>query len=597
MSDIKKLLTIFNESTTSGSVAAGAGRGKRPADTIFAAEDSDCSSIETPNSPANFDLWKNSKLIGKQQNSHKKVAVNKTTMYPQLGESYKTPKDMDEFNDDDWAEWDAKVGRVGDRAKKKAKLDRHYNNIMGTSGLSDGAKKQTTDIYNKLKENEGVAEGEKNDDNEPFNYEEWKASKVKPSKPRGHKDAEALGKAIDSEQSELRKRKKQDVAEGERMKTASGMYRDQHTGVAYRGKTGQDGNDSYMTPDYLIQKYQERLAQIASGPYKRPKEVAQLKSRIAKLQGQQDVAEGKKKDKNDDNEPFNYDEWKKSTVKPRQPRGHKDSEALGKAIDSEQSELRKRKEQGVAKESLNEFSTSGGGGGGDGELFALAKMWYNGDLETQHLVEKTLQRQGLDIGENEDENGGAYISDASGDHYESWTHADLEENRPLSGQDKRQWSNKDMERLRVATRDIDGILDAGGPDKIKQDIVKKRIKTNPMSGPKGYLPEEGVAEGLGDTQKKIEDTINKLEDRLKHAKSDEQWDRISARIERLQAGLNRSKQGVAKGSEITEEMIADRLKDELALFKSGTKAKDKAISGKPADREVQPKKSTKKDSE
>jgi hypothetical protein len=85
----------------------------------------------------------------------------------------------------------------------------------------------------------------------------------------------------------------QGVAEGERMKTASGMYRDQHTGVAYRGKTGQDGNDSYMTPDYLIQKYQERLAQIASGPYKRPKEVAQLKSRIAKLQGQQGVAEGK----------------------------------------------------------------------------------------------------------------------------------------------------------------------------------------------------------------------------------------------------------------------------------------------------------------
>ena len=47
---------------------------------------------------------------------------------------------------------------------------------------------------------------------------------------------------------------------------------------------------------------------------------------------------------------------------------------------------------------------------------------------------------------------------------------------------------------------------------------------------------------LSDTQKKIEDTINKLEDRLKHAKSDEQWDRISARIARLQAGLKRSKQ-------------------------------------------------------
>lgn len=254
MSDIKKLLTIFNESTTAGSVAVGAGRGKLPADTIFAAEDSDCSSIEMPNSPANFDLWKNSKLIGKQQNSHKKVAVNKTTMYPQLAEGthpeqekinntkrsrlsrernaglnepdevpssdvkrdfgtwyftyqdgsivikdgrpllasstqgvrdviaiakkhgidvrshegappklsesgYKTPKDMDDYTDDDWAEWDAKVGSVGEKAKKKDNLDWHYNNIMGTKGLSDKAKKQTTDIYNKLKENEGVAEG------------------------------------------------------------------------------------------------------------------------------------------------------------------------------------------------------------------------------------------------------------------------------------------------------------------------------------------------------------------------------------------------------------------------------------------------------
>jgi hypothetical protein len=99
------------------------------------------------------------------------------------------------------------------------------------------------------------------------------------------------GSQVKRVQAELQRRS-QGVAEGERMKTASGMYRDQHTGVAYRGKTGQDGNDSYMTPDYLIQKYQERLAQIASGPYKRPKEVAQLKSRIAKLQGQQGVAEG-----------------------------------------------------------------------------------------------------------------------------------------------------------------------------------------------------------------------------------------------------------------------------------------------------------------
>ena len=57
---------------------------------------------------------------------------------------------------------------------------------------------------------------------------------------------------------------------------------------------------------------------------------------------------------------------------------------------------------------------------------------------------------------------------------------------------------------------------------------------------------QGVAEGLSDTQKKIEDTILKLEQRLKFAKTPEQWDNIKNRIERLQAGLNRSKQGVAE---------------------------------------------------
>ena len=58
--------------------------------------------------------------------------------------------------------------------------------------------------------------------------------------------------------------------------------------------------------------------------------------------------------------------------------------------------------------------------------------------------------------------------------------------------------------------------------------------------------QESVAEGLSDTQKKIEDTILKLEQRLKFAKTPEQWDNIQNRIERLQAGLSRSKQGVAE---------------------------------------------------
>ena len=62
------------------------------------------------------------------------------------------------------------------------------------------------------------------------------------------------------------------------------------------------------------------------------------------------------------------------------------------------------------------------------------------------------------------------------------------------GAKDRQWSNKDMEKLRVATRDFDDILSADGPDAFKQELIKKRIKTKPMAGPKGVLPEQGVTE-------------------------------------------------------------------------------------------------------
>ena len=62
------------------------------------------------------------------------------------------------------------------------------------------------------------------------------------------------------------------------------------------------------------------------------------------------------------------------------------------------------------------------------------------------------------------------------------------------GAKDRQWSNKDMERLRVATRDFDDIMASDGPEATKQNLIKKRIQKKPMAGPKGVLPEQGVAE-------------------------------------------------------------------------------------------------------
>jgi|GEM_PF-3331829 len=67
--------------------------------------------------------------------------------------------------------------------------------------------------------------------------------------------------------------------------------------------------------------------------------------------------------------------------------------------------------------------------------------------------------------------------------------------------DNRQWSNKDMERLRVATKNFDDIMASDGPEATKQNLIKKRIQTKPIAGPKGVLPEQGVAEAATDDPK------------------------------------------------------------------------------------------------
>jgi hypothetical protein len=92
---------------------------------------------------------------------------------------------------------------------------------------------------------------------------------------------------------------------------------------------------------------------------------------------------------------------------------------------------------------------------------------------------------------------------------------------------------------------------------------------------------------LNDTQKKIEDTILKLEQRLKFAKTPEQWDNIKDRIERLQAGLNRSKQGVAenkKGVRAAKHTVKPRNFVAKNAVQSGAGAhKDKKKAAKQGD--------------
>lgn len=98
-------------------------------------------------------------------------------------------------------------------------------------------------------------------------------------------DLDGGGQADNLPGTALRLVKDEQVQEGERVKGPTGLYHDLHTGVAYSGPTGQDGNDSYMTPEYMMAYYQRRLAEIEAGKYKYPKEVTRIKRAMAKLQG------------------------------------------------------------------------------------------------------------------------------------------------------------------------------------------------------------------------------------------------------------------------------------------------------------------------
>ena len=158
-------------------------------------------------------------------------------------------------------------------------------------------------------------------------------------------------------------------------------------------------------------------------------------------------------------------------------------------------------EQDVAEGSLNEFAVSGDSGGDDDSLFNYAKMWYNGDLKTQRQVEKALQKAGLDIGENEDENGGAYISDMSGDYYESWTAEDLEqgvaEGRVLH-RDLKSWTDDAKSQgLNVIKPKNDLEWTHHATDKTGK-VCGKFCTTNVPQNSRGFIHKQGLAEMDGD---------------------------------------------------------------------------------------------------
>jgi hypothetical protein len=395
------------------------------------------------------------------------------------------------------------------------------------------------------------------------------------------------------------------------------------------------GNDSYMTPEYLIQKYQDELKKIAAGPYKRTKDVAMYKARIAKLQRQQGVAEGVRdlgydaqslimKLRRDVEEKrlqptpqavlaaarelagdmefapqllvkqvlgkgmaegFNgeYDDEAGmahsnllttaravlgllKTIKDRDNLPEWGQEKIAKAemmlvgvwdYLQSQKELGNDPQQGVAegekkglyyyvnkrkkagtsrpasspkaptaqawkdaaKTAKKEGAAEGSlneGKGLAGELAGFLKSnGFKGPYRLGKLPKwaadlSEFDKNSLIMVQGNDVEYDEFVLDAGfGELYMGGEGgitkmtekaimnnvAYVSKGMAEGGEKDRQWSNKDMERLRVATRDFDDIMASDGPDQTKHDLIKKRIQTKPMAGPKGVLPEEGVAEG------------------------------------------------------------------------------------------------------
>jgi len=84
----------------------------------------------------------------------------------------------------------------------------------------------------------------------------------------------------------------------------------------------------------------------------------------------------------------------------------------------------------VGEDSLNEFAPGDGDNGEEETLHKYARMWYNGDYDTQQQVEQVLARMGWEIGEVEDEEGGVFVvqqGDINGDSYLHFPVNDLSE--------------------------------------------------------------------------------------------------------------------------------------------------------------------------
>lgn len=608
----------MNETTTSGAVApvaGGMGKSmlKRPADSIFAAEsvpeDADTGLEKSPqvDSPANFGLWKNSAVIGKEQygkHGRNKMKVDKTKMYPQtlgegvepeqevidstrrsrlgaernaglnepdelsmpgkeadfgtwhfvvdgvplkkngevyyssskkhndavlahlkkkaggmdveiavvqgpvkMSESRELPVDMDDWTEEDWAEWDAKVDRVGAKAKAQVqdrKTGEWYDPEEKFDQLKNSPEFQAQ--MKRMATKEGVAEGIGN-----------------------------FTKAMD---------------------TLTGWYQDE----------SDSGEEIFYFDDREGGYY-------ADGLVKHNPQTGEITVDF--------------EDKSGD-----YGGDIKGTFN-----------SIGDAMNALRGTFIARRGGG---KSHNHDSLGGRDSAGGKHLYKTDKAGKKGTLTKSRMdIMKASSPYRMSAGpkgvlpENEQ------LNELSTDTLKSY-----------KKKAETDYAKQRKRMSRAYYQDVDKYDDAS----IKRDARKAGIKAA-----KTRLGAEGVAEGKEDkiaqlkkdydtavhwsknekspqkreaARQKAERIKRHLETQYK-TKLDEysEWDGTGAQDLAAATAASGYEAGFAdiedktslSEAEITEEMIADRLKNELALMKKGSKPKDKSISKKPVDKEVQPK--------
>ncbi len=109
----------------------------------------------------------------------------------------------------------------------------------------------------------------------------------------------------------------------------------------------------------------------------------------------------------------------------------------------------KKKVAAPVENTVKEFAVDNGDDGEEDILRKFARMWYNGDDDTQQKVERALDRQGWEIGEIESEEGGAFVvrsGDENGDTYIGFAPEDLTEDAAGVGIITKQNTTKDVNK-------------------------------------------------------------------------------------------------------------------------------------------------------